>query len=338
MIDPSRADLLKEIKRALAHQESFPERRPILNSLVSRLEHQLLLQQSCKKIGLSSAATKVIKYLRPLASLAPLDQGLTIAMRTFLGELNKETLASMTNYLGQPTAAIAIISCKKNLPQSKELATNFSAWGRTDQLRAIVVTGNKKLPDWQFRFHPSNLHLEIPCPDNYESLPLKILTLLWILSLQNEVPAILKVDDDARPEESWRLARLLDQLEKNIEPTVAGIPVFTSTCLNLDRGWHLGKSEGLWKNKPFDSLGTRSWISGGAGYALSSSAVDQLSSFYMNSWGFISSMVYEDVCVSMLLQAIGARFHWLENPYDLGISTERHAEIDAGLWKNECSH
>lgn len=338
MTDPSHACLVKQIKRALAHQQSFPERRPILNSMLSKLEHRLHLQRSCRKIGLGGVGVKIIKYIRPLATLAPLDQALSTEIRSFVGELNKEALASMTDFLGQATAVVTIISCDKNLQKSRPLAARFSAWGEQDKLKTIVITGNKRLPDWRFRFNADNHHLEVSCADNYESLPLKILTLLWVLSLQDKAPAVLKVDDDARPGESWRLSKLLDKLNRSIEPSAAGFPVFTPSTLSLDRGWHLGKSEGSWKSKPFDSIGTKSWMSGGAGYALNSSAVNQLSSFYINSWGFASSMVYEDVCISMLMQAMGAKFHWLENPYDLGISTERHIEIDAGLWQNEYSY
>jgi hypothetical protein len=63
-------------------------------------------------------------------------------------------------------------------------------------------------------------------------------------------------------------------------------------------------------------------MSGGAGYLLNGPAVRLLGDFALHSWGFVESMLYEDVCVSLLLQAGGARFQWLDDPGELGIGTQ----------------
>ena len=38
------------------------------------------------------------------------------------------------------------------------------------------------------------------------------------------------------------------------------------------------------------------------------------------------------VCVSMVLQAGDADFHWLKHPADLGLASERQQEVDDGQW------
>ena len=52
---------------------------------------------------------------------------------------------------------------------------------------------------------------------------------------------------------------------------------------------------------------------GGAGYLLNASAVRLIQAFWLHTWGFVTSMLYEDVCVSMVLQAGDADFHWLKH-------------------------
>ena len=71
---------------------------------------------------------------------------------------------------------------------------------------------------------------------------------------------------------------------------------------------------------------------GGAGYLLNASAVRLIQAFWLHTWGFVTSMLYEDVCVSMVLQAGDADFHWLKHPADLGLASERQQEVDDGQW------
>ena len=57
-----------------------------------------------------------------------------------------------------------------------------------------------------------------------------------------------------------------------------------------------------------------------------------IQAFWLHTWGFVTSMLYEDVCVSMVLQAGDADFHWLKHPADLGLASERQQEVDDGQW------
>jgi hypothetical protein len=41
----------------------------------------------------------------------------------------------------------------------------------------------------------------------------------------------------------------------------------------------------------------------------------------------------EGASTTLLLQAGGARFQWLDDPGELGIGSERQREIDAGQWR-----
>lgn len=323
--------LLQELGRALKHQHSFPERQPVLRRLEARLSRRLQLVRRLQKMGIARPRIALLREMRPLLSLCPLDAAVFLAARQELARRNACQLQQLIRFVQQPAPVLAVVGCHQRWAQGAAAVTSFQSWRQAGWGHPLLITGNPSLPDWSFRFLPEHQWLQLSCLDSYESLPAKVLTLAWVLALLPEPPALLKLDDDARAEQAQPLQSLLCQLG-NHQPAAAGYPSHTATQLCLDRGWHLGKSAEPANHQPFASLGSRSWLSGGAGYLLNGQAVALLAHFALHSWGFVESMVYEDVCVSMLLQTGEARMHWLQDPGLLGITSERHQEIQRGLW------
>lgn len=324
--------LMQELRRALAHHYSMPVRRPHLERMEGRLRRRLQLLQRLQRHGWRHPPLDLLHRLRPLLSLAPLDQALLTSTRQELAERNAQTLAQLQNALAGGGPTLALVSCQSRLNRGQKALRAFQPWADAGLGQPLLVSGDPRLPDWNFRFCPQQRWLRLPCSDSYDGLPQKLLTLLWVLALLPAIPTVLKMDDDAHPANPQALQALSQHLG-NDTAAAAGFPIATATPLCLDRGWHIGKSSRRNNEHPFDSLGTERWLSGGTGYLLNGPAVQLLGDFAMHSWGFVQTMLYEDVCVSMLLQAGHSHFYWLHDPTTLGIFSERQQEIEAGHWQ-----
>ncbi len=240
------------------------------------------------------------------------------AARSLLQQLNAPALEQLQQHC-QADLAVLLISCRSRRQRGLACQQRFQSWSTP----LIRVWGNPRLPDWCVRFNRAQAELELPCGDHYEDLAEKLLTLCLVLSLLEAPPAMLKLDDDAEPSDEAALQQLLASLPA--ETAAAGLRIQPEGRGALDRAWHLGKSQRS-NNRIFDSLAPHEWLSGGAGYLLTRQGLQLLGDHALSHWGFVQSMLYEDVCISMLLQASQAPIQWLEDPIQLGISTERLIE------------
>lgn len=317
----------------MAYQMAIAQRRPHAKQLTQQLICRASTLDTLQAMGWKEPPFRLLHALRPILSLAPLDQDLLHSSLAYLKILNSSATSSLEDYLRDGSPVLAIISCRSRLSQAQETRDAFRDWEKAKIIKPIIVVGSPKRADWLFRFYPKHGELQIPCRDDYDFLPHKILTLLWILGLLHQTPSILKIDDDARPADHQKATAIFNKIQASA-PKAAGVRIATPTRLHLDRGWHIGKSSIRNNSKPFSSLGAERWMSGGAGYFLNGSAVASLGEYAMHSWGFIESMVYEDVCVSLLIDACHGRIQWIDNPLDMGIATERQSEIQQGLWEN----
>jgi hypothetical protein len=269
--------------------------------------------------------------LRAVVSLAPREPGATRAARQLLAHLNRDDLDRLGGLNAGPRRPlVAIVSCRSRLERARLSMNAFQGWNAEPQPVPVIVIGNEWLPDWRFRFLPEERILQLPAPDSYEGLAEKVMTLALVISLLDPSPSMLKVDDDSRPGDGKSLQRTLARMLAAGAPA-AGFPITTTSPLDLDRAWHLGRSRRA-NLRPFDSLGAQRWMSGGVGYLLAGSCVADLGAFALHSWGFVRSMLYEDVCVSMLVEAAGGRPLFLGTADELGIANERQREIEQGLW------
>lgn len=325
-------ELRTHLKRITARHHRIEHRHRHILKLERRLLRRLATLSTLQGMGWEQPRLDLLKHLRPLLSLSPLDAPLLSSACCALANHNASELKKLQQYLATDGPAIAIISCKSRHKQGLKALEGFLPWSHQGYGQPLLVSGNPSLPDWAFRFCPQKHWLQLPCSDSYDGLPRKILTLMWVLALLPEPPAVLKIDDDGQPGDPRRLEALVQRLGCE-QATAAGFPIVTQTALCLERAWHIGKSRGQANLQPFDSLGTQRWLSGGTGYLLNSNAVKLLGHFALHTWGFVQSMLYEDVCVSMLLTAGHGSWHWLEDPQDLGVYSERQQEIADGHWQ-----
>ncbi len=324
-------EVIDQLVRAVQHHQDVPIRRGPVRQMHTNFRRHLLGVALGRKLGRTAPPISLLVPLRPILSLVPLDQGVLVTARRLLADLNAAPLAALQASVAGGGPVLAIVSCQPQLAHSQATLHAFADWAAAGWGQPLIVVGDAALPDWRFEFCPERRLLRLPADDAYEGLPAKLITLQWVLSLLPTPPALLKMDDDAQPGDPGALQQLLAELGAGA-PAAAGYPIFIPSPLHLDRAWHIGKTART-DLRPFDSLGATRWMSGGAGYLLNSPAVRLLGDFALHSWGFVESMLYEDICVSLLLQAGGARFQWLDDPRELGIGSERQREIDAGQWR-----
>ena len=327
----------------LANQHLLPNRSASLRRLERGLRSRYAIVRIIQRLGWSTPWPGLLRPLRALASLAPRDPETQAAARELLRKLNGAHLAALNDAVltERPSSHLLvpmIVGCRSRLKKAQRAQKAFDDCSRSQVQRALIVVGNPQLPDWAIRFCPERRLLELSADDHYEGLPQKVTHAFATLSLLETPLFVLKLDDDARPGKVQRLSEMARQMAST-KSQAAGFPIVTPTPLHLDRGWHIGKSHRT-NLKPFSSLGARTWLSGGAGYLLNQNAVDLIGGFWMHTSGFIDSMLYEDVCISMLLQAADTEFYWLQDPADLGLLSERQQEFDNGLWHipNEFFH
>jgi len=297
------------------------------------------LLEALQRLGWAQPPVPVLDRLRPLISLAPLETQALEAGKNILRILNQRSINSLQEQLMAQQGANSrepwvpvVVGCRHRRAQAEECQASFARTGNWP--RPLLLEGNAHLPDWKLRYCPRAHRLIVPVDDTYSGLPRKMTMLLLALALLRKTPSILKMDDDSRPGSVERVAENLHRLQATQVAAAVGYPIRVASRLSLDRGWHLGKASARANCQVFSSLGTREWISGGVGYLLSEKAVRKLGDFGLHSWGFVESMLYEDVCVSMLLEAADLPVHWLTEPSQLGLLNERTCEIESGAWRN----
>lgn len=316
------------LEAALAGHRLHPFKAAPLQRLERQLRRRLRragsLQQHLPRLAGPLVPT-VLDPLRQLAALVPGDGDATEASLNILRQLNHQPLQLLQEHCsGAPLLAV-VVGCRSRWAQAQHCRQRLAqAW----TLPCVIATGNPRLADWQWRFDPASGQLELPCGDGYEHLPAKLLSLALVLGQLRQPPGLLKLDDDAAPSrDNHSLLQLLSQLQTSGQ-LAAGLRCHTDPPGQLDRGWHLGKCRSQRANHTsFSSLAPEQWLSGGAGYLLSPAGVQALARHSLIHWGFVESMLYEDVCVSALLQRHPGAILWLDDPRVLAVTNERLQEL-----------
>lgn len=321
----------------LAHlqsQSTCPSRGGWVQPLIDALEQRLRLHLALERRLRGLSRFRLLQRLRNLLALLPLDAELQRAGRALLRDLNGEAVGGLEAHLAQSPAnlVVVIVGCRARLPK---LLNTIRLFATTSPDSSVIgVFGDSSLRDWEMRFDADSRVLRLPVSDAYEALPHKVGWATLALGLCQPAPAMLKIDDDAVPTDISAAHALLATLQER-GLAAAGHPITTATPLSLDRGWHIGKSSARANRHAFDNLATRHWMSGGTGYLLAPTAVDIVSEYALHTWGFFQSMLYEDITISMILNAAEAQILWLDETGHLGINSERADEIDQGLWPHD---
>ena len=323
----------RTVQECLRLQCMAMPRGPWVKKLIDELDHRLRLHHAMQSWHSGLSRSHLLTRLRNLLALLPLDVTLQQAGRDLLSCLNQTTAEALTDHLAsrQHDLVVVVTGCRSRFDRLKRTIDHFAGPAAEAGAAVIGVVGEPRLRDWEVRFERNSSLLSLPISDAYEALPQKVGWAALAVTMASPSLGILKVDDDAEPANLNASVELLHQLRKNGQ-AAAGYPITTPSPLSLDRGWHLGKSSRAANRLTFNHPGTKLWMSGGAGYLLAPQGVSIIAEHALHSWGFFQTILYEDICVSMLLQAADARLCWLEKASRLGISTERAREIAEGHW------
>lgn len=324
------------VQQALQGQCALEPRGPWIAGLIRDLDLRMRLQLALSDWNPPLYRAGLLARLRNLLALLPLDSQLQQAGLEMLRGLNPCSLQSLEAQLASLDAGLVVVitGCRHRAEKLSGTMQRFAA--SSDNASIIGVVGDPSLRDWEFHYCPRTRILTVPVSDAYEALPQKLAWAVLALGLCPSAVGMLKVDDDARPADINAAIRLLDTLKSTGE-AAAGYPITTASPLSLDRGWHIGKSTGEANHTAFNSLATKNWMSGGVGYLLAPAGVQIVAEYAMHSWGFFEAMLYEDISITMILDAADAGVHWLHQASQLGIRTERAEEIDQGLWSYDAA-
>lgn len=319
------------VQRQLEPQCRLQPRGPCIRALIRELDRRLRLHLALSAWDPRLSRFALLARLRNLLALLPLDRELQEAGLQLLRGLNQPGLAALDQHLAAASAGLAVVvtGCRHRAPKLSDAVRRFAAG--SGAIAVVGVVGDPGLRDWEIRFDPRTAVLRLPVSDAYEALPQKVGWAALALGLCRPLPALLKVDDDAAPRDLGAAVRLLEAL-RSTGAAAAGYPITTPSPLALDRGWHLGKSSARANRIAFSSIATKNWMSGGVGYLLAPAGVAVVSDYALHSWGFFEAMLYEDIAISMVLNAADAGLHWLDQAGRLGVSTERSDEIEQGHW------
>ena len=296
--------------------------------MIRRAKRRIFWFRLFQKSKIEKPPINLLSTLRPLLALHPTDQKLLETVKELLRQVNKKSLKDFQDWLtsSRETPLVVVIGCKK---RREALKCTLKQLRRSQkQLDVIGVVANNTQADWKLKFNTKEGILEVPCRDSYEGLPEKVIWTHLSVVLGRE-QAIFKIDDDTKaiqPEKILELNEMLEIQKKH----AAGTQISVNTPLEIDRGWHLGRCSGTDNKKPFEGLGPKLWISGGAGYLVAREGVKTLADFGLHSWNFVEGQIYEDLTVSWIMQSNNRRIHWIKNWQEIGATNERTLQLKSG--------
>mgnify|MGYP001296597189 CR=1 FL=1 len=315
---------LREMK---SHQYIAQKKKVVLR-LVKRAERRVYIFDLLKKLSIKRPPINLLSELRPVLSLEPSNEKLKAITKRYLNDLNNKDVGQLrleTTRRDEPI--LLVIGCKKYQRKLKKAVKHL----RENYGEAVFgVIGNKSMKDWMIRYDRARGIITLPCRDGYEALTEKIVLACLVLNIANRKASILKVDDDIKNVDRRKVKRLNEEVTLNGNKA-AGSPISVKSPLNVDRGWHLGKSEGKKNIEPFQGIGPKIWMSGGAGYLMRSDAAKTVGEFGLHSWEFIKSQIYEDLTVSWIIESCSGEIQWIEDIGVAGIMNERTQDIMSGI-------
>ena len=315
-IDTEKKSQDKKKNRVIKKLKKQARKRLWVFSLLNNLDYQ-------------SHNLQLLKKIRPLQALYPSDKALIDETKNYLRRLNRKAIEEFKeNRDGKSNIIIMIIGCKKYINKLRNTIKKI----KDEQCNYCVVgiVGEPNKADWKIDYDKKYGIFELPCSDGYEGLTEKVIWGCFAMELIRKDAMLVKADDDITSIEGKKIEELIG-LMKAKDAKAAGSPISVKTPLQIDRGWHLGKSSGKKNWQAFEGIGPTCWMSGGAGYILMPDAVRTIGEFTLHSWRFIQSQIYEDLTVSWIIQSCCGKIHWIENKKKLGIKNERAEDIMAGM-------
>ena len=107
---------------------------------------------------------------------------------------------------------------------------------------------------------------------------------------------------------------------------VGGVKIEVNSPLEVDRMWHIGKSNKM-NRCTYQGLGLNKWISGGAGYILNKNAIERIAEYNLHTFDFIKHELYEDLAISKILKCHKHKFYWLNKEERHAMQNERTLQL-----------
>jgi hypothetical protein len=193
-----------------------------------------------------------------------------------------------------------IVSCKKNINLWNQILKNNT--------NSIIFYGDDSLKE-NYSYNEETRILALKCSDFYEGLPEKMIAVInSILEMEqfSKIQYILKVDDHDMIKKTINLEGIRFHLEKNNNFHYIGNRVIrVNELTKVNRNWHFGKCSpgSFWENQPYTGIYT-TWADGGAGYILSRTAMEKISSVYNfnNIYNVKKIHIFEDLMIALILK------------------------------------
>jgi hypothetical protein len=185
-----------------------------------------------------------------------------------------------------PAIVYLVVSCEKYkqraLPLYDKIVSHLNP--------AFIVLGNEKIDEAVF----SGQFLTVPAPDNFESLPNKVLEALVAVRREFGKVGVLKIDDDAQFHAEPDRPKIQELV---FSTDYMGWSVGDPT---MDRCWKVARCEYL-KDEPYSKRFRGSWAAGPL-YYLGPNAVEFLVRDYTFFPGEFAGEIFEDKVVGDVLR------------------------------------
>lgn len=314
-------ELINTIKYILRNRMG-KTRAKFTNNIRNRLFVKLLILEWLSKKLKRRIGINVLADLRRLYSVEPKSEEIKGAIYQYVRNNNSKSYGKLEQYIENKCVLVCIIGCnkrKKLLSEAIHRVVSSEYDGKV-----IGIIGSKRMCDWQIEFDDKSGILYLPCGDDYENLTDKVTSMCLAINILNDKISIIKVDEDVKLIES-KVNELIESMRQG-EYEAAGVKIEVESILDIDRIWHIGKTR-MRNIGAYQGIGTKRWLSGGAGYILKDEAVGLMSEFNLHSKEYIDREIYEDLAISSILNTCERKIYWVERIDELGIHNERTVEI-----------
>lgn len=270
--------------------------------------------------------------LRDVFSLFPRNGFL----RRFLGELLESAFGPAVARLRADCAGKRVIlhtSCHPRLADTEETIASFQPLDG-DFIHVILVGDAQRVrseEEMPLGFDYDGRILQVPAPDNYESLHRKLFYAYMLFDMLAPPELLIKIDDNILLQKPADFTACIDRVVAAGAPC-AGRQVGSTHHASQWHGWHIGKcADPLVEARGYQYPLPRAYAAGGHGYMLSPAGLGACSYMYLAMKEFFAmrAVGLEDACVGHALygQSLDLMdLSTLENQLTLpGLTTkERH--------------
>ena len=229
--------------------------------------------------------------------------------RTFLQDLLPLAFAEDVARLRADCAGKRVIlhtSCWPRLKTSEDNIASFAPLeGSYHHVILIGEHTTRSEDETPLSFRYDGRILQVPTPDNYESLHRKLFYAYMLFNLLTEPELLVKIDDNILLEDADRFAACLDTVvEKGA--ACAGRKLGPANHADRGHGWHLGKcADPVLETRGYQYPLPRYYTAGGYGYVLGREGLAACSYMYLAMKAFfaIPAVGLEDACVGLAMDA-----------------------------------